>query len=76
MHPSYEGAHDYPSDEDSDDVEDGGEDGKDTNKEPLGLEPYQYEPFGTVDDSSTMKSSSEESEDKAAWRLIPVGTYL
>ena len=42
---SSKGVHDYPSDEDSDDVEDGGEVGEDTNEDPLGLEPYQYEPF-------------------------------
>lgn len=73
---SSEGEHDYPSDEDSDDVEDGGEDGEDTNEDPLGLEPYQYEPFGTVDDSSTMESSSEESEDEAAWRLNNTSWYV
>ena len=60
--------HNYPNDEDSDDVEDRGKDGKDMNKEPLRLEQYQYEPFGIVDDSLTMESSSEESEDEA-WRL-------
>ena len=73
---SFEGAHDYLSDEDSDDVEDGSEDGEDTNEDPLGLEPYQYEPFGTVDDLSTMESSSEESEDEAAWRLNNTSWYV
>ena len=42
-----------------------GKDGKDTNEEPLGLESYQYEPFGTVDDLSTMESGLEESKDEA-----------
>ena len=73
---SSDGAHDYSSDEDSDDVEDGSEDGEDTNAEPLRLEPYQYEPFGTVDNSSTMVSGSEESEDEAAWRLNNTRWYV
>ena len=73
---SSDGAHDYSSDEDSDDVEDGSEDGEDTNAEPLRLEPYQYEPFGTVDNSSTMVSGSEESEYEAAWRLNNTRWYV
>ena len=66
---SPDGAHDYSSDEDSDNVEDGSEDGEDTNAEALGLEPYQYEPFGTVD-------NSEESEDEEAWRLNNTSWYV
>ena len=72
---SSDGAHDYSSDEDSDDVEDGSEDGEDTNAETLGLEPYQYDPFGTVD-NSTVESGSEESEDEAAWRLNNTSWYV
>ena len=59
---SSENAHDISSDEDSEDVED-------RSEIPLGMEPYQYEPVGSVRDSSTQTSGSEESEDEAAWRL-------
>ena len=72
---SSDGAHDYSSDEDSNDVEDASEDGNDTNAEALGFEPYQYEPFGTVDNSSTMESGSE-SEDEAVWRLNNTSWYV
>ena len=73
---SSDDTHDCSSDENSDDVEDGSEDGEDTNAELLGLEPYQYKPFGTVGNSSTMESGSVESEDEAAWRLNNTSWYV
>lgn len=68
--------HDYPSDKSSDDVEDRDDDDKDMNEEPLGLQPYQYELFGTVDNSSTVDGGSEESENKAAWSLNNTSWYV
>ena len=66
---STESVHDYP-------IKDGGEDGENMNNEPLGLKPYQYGPFGTVDRSSTMESGSEVCENEAAWRLSNTNWYV
>lgn len=65
---SSEGENDVSSDEDSEDVED-------SSEVPLGLEPYQYEPVGSVGNSSTLASGSE-SEDEATWRLNNTSWYV
>ena len=54
---SLEGKYDVYSDEDT----------EDSNSDPLGMEPYHYEPVG-LSESALTESGSDEDKDKADWR--------